>query len=105
MLLAGYSYGALVTTRLPSLDTILAYFTTPAIHTAEADIRLRAQHLAEAHLNAQSAGPTSPRKSLGVRVEGMRILRAEAVMATRCSSSTAKSGFEKVSGIYYRAHN
>ncbi|KAI0452647.1 Alpha/Beta hydrolase protein [Xylaria acuta] len=70
ILMAGYSYGALVTTRLPPLDTILAYFATPAIHTAEADIRLRAQHLAEAHLNAQSAGPASPRKSLGVRVGG-----------------------------------
>ncbi|RYC63346.1 hypothetical protein CHU98_g2862 [Xylaria longipes] len=70
MLMAGYSYGAMVTTRLPPLDTILAYFATPAIHTAEADIRLRAQHLAEAYLNAQSAGPASPRKSLGVRVGG-----------------------------------
>ncbi|KAI0810426.1 Alpha/Beta hydrolase protein [Xylaria sp. FL0064] len=46
MLLAGYSYGALVVTRLPSLDTILAYFATPAVHTAEAEIRLRAQYLA-----------------------------------------------------------
>ncbi|KAI1735843.1 Alpha/Beta hydrolase protein [Xylaria scruposa] len=70
MLLAGYSYGAVVTTRLPPLDTILAYFVTPAIHTAEADIRLRAQHLAEVHLNTQSAGPASPRKSLGVRIGG-----------------------------------
>ncbi|KAI0468557.1 Alpha/Beta hydrolase protein [Xylaria cf. heliscus] len=70
MLLAGYSYGAIITTRLPPLDTILAYFATPAIHTAEADIRLRAQHLAEAHLDSQAAGPASPRKSLGIRVGG-----------------------------------
>lgn len=69
MLLAGYSYGAMVTTRLPPLDTILSYFTTPAIHTAEADIRMRAQHLAEAQ-NALSADPASPRKSLGIRVGG-----------------------------------
>ncbi|KAI3322632.1 hypothetical protein HD806DRAFT_108877 [Xylariaceae sp. AK1471] len=69
MLLGGYSYGAMVTTRLPSLDTILTYFATPAIHTAEADIRLRAQHLAEAQ-SALFTGPTSPRKSLGIRIGG-----------------------------------
>ncbi|TGJ81702.1 hypothetical protein E0Z10_g7063 [Xylaria hypoxylon] len=69
MLLAGYSYGAMVTTRLPPLDTILGYFATPAVHTAEADIRLRAQHLAEAQ-NSQPFGPLSPRSSLGIRVGG-----------------------------------
>ncbi|RWA07994.1 hypothetical protein EKO27_g7109 [Xylaria grammica] len=69
MLMAGYSYGAIITTRLPPLDTILSYFATPAIHTAGADIRLRAQHLAEAH-NSQKLGPTSPRRSLGMRVGG-----------------------------------
>ncbi|KAI0421875.1 Alpha/Beta hydrolase protein [Xylaria grammica] len=69
MLMAGYSYGAIITTRLPPLDTILSYFATPAIHTAGADIRLRAQHLAEAH-NSRKLGPTSPRRSLGMRVGG-----------------------------------
>ncbi|KAI0409797.1 Alpha/Beta hydrolase protein [Xylaria palmicola] len=69
LLLAGYSYGAMITTRLPPLDAILAYFATPAVHTAEADIRLRAQHLAEAR-EAHLADPASPRRSLGVRVGG-----------------------------------
>lgn len=69
MLLAGYSYGAMITTRLPPLDTMLAFFTTPSIHTAEADIRLRAQHLAEAQ-NALIADPASRRKSLGRRIGG-----------------------------------
>lgn len=48
---------------------MLAFFTTPSIHTAEADIRLRAQHLAEAH-NVEMTGPASPRKSRGIRVGG-----------------------------------
>ncbi|GAP88103.1 putative prolyl oligopeptidase [Rosellinia necatrix] len=69
MLLAGYSYGAMITTRLPPLDTILSYFSAPATHSAEADIRLRAQHLAEAW-NADTASPASPRKSFGVRIGG-----------------------------------
>ncbi|KAI1115657.1 Alpha/Beta hydrolase protein [Nemania sp. NC0429] len=69
MLLAGYSYGAMITTRLPPLDKMLAFFTTPSIHTAEADIRLRAQHLAEAQ-NAQMTSPASPRRSGGIRIGG-----------------------------------
>ncbi|KAI1174445.1 Alpha/Beta hydrolase protein [Nemania sp. FL0916] len=71
MLLAGYSYGAMITTRLPALEEILASFATPATESPEADIRLRAQHLA----TVQSAlllksPPGSPRKSMGVRVGG-----------------------------------
>lgn len=69
LLLAGYSYGATITTKLPPLDDILSHFASPVIHTAAADIRLRAQHLAEQQ-NRLSTTPLSPRKSLGVRVGG-----------------------------------
>lgn len=69
MLQAGYSYGAMVTTKLPPLDTILAPFHSPAVHTPAADIRLRAQHLAEQQ-NKLFRTPASPRKSLGMRVGG-----------------------------------
>jgi pimeloyl-ACP methyl ester carboxylesterase len=65
----GYSYGAMVTTKLPPLATILAMFRTPAVHTAAADIRLRAQHLAEQQ-NRLWDTPLSPRRSLGMRVGG-----------------------------------
>lgn len=65
----GYSYGAMVTTKLPPLDTILAMFRSPAVHTAAADIRLRAQHLAE-QLNRRWDTPLSPKWSLGMRVGG-----------------------------------
>ncbi|KAI1341160.1 Alpha/Beta hydrolase protein [Xylariaceae sp. FL0016] len=70
MLLAGYSYGAMVTTELEALDAVLAPFASPAVGTCAADIRLRAQHLAEQQ-NAVFAAPlSSPRKSLGMRVGG-----------------------------------
>ncbi|KAI1500191.1 Alpha/Beta hydrolase protein [Biscogniauxia marginata] len=69
MLLAGYSYGAMITTKLPPLDTILSYFISPIVPSAAADIRLRAQHLAEQQ-NTMFATPASPRKSLGMRVGG-----------------------------------
>ncbi|OTB19182.1 hypothetical protein K445DRAFT_314055 [Daldinia sp. EC12] len=69
LLLAGYSYGAMVTLQLPPVDSFLSHFASPATHTAFADIRLRAQHLAEEQ-KAMSANPASPRKSLGMRVGG-----------------------------------
>ncbi|RYO90741.1 hypothetical protein DL763_005210 [Monosporascus cannonballus] len=69
LLLAGYSYGATITSRLPPLHDILSHFHSPVVHTAAADIRLRAQHLAEQQ-NAMSNTPLSPRKSLGIRVGG-----------------------------------
>lgn len=47
LLLAGYSYGAMVTCSLPAiLSSILAPFQTPQAGTAHAEIRLRAQNLA-----------------------------------------------------------
>lgn len=69
LLQAGYSYGAMVTTKLPPLSETLAPFESPAVHTAAADIRLRAQHLAEQQ-NKLSAGPASPRSYMGLRVGG-----------------------------------
>jgi hypothetical protein len=44
---AGYSYGALITSRLPPLDHILSQFAGPVETSAAGEIRLRAQHLAE----------------------------------------------------------
>ncbi|KAM0813939.1 hypothetical protein AB5N19_13941 [Seiridium cardinale] len=69
MLQAGYSYGAMITTKLPPLHDIIALFESPAVHTDAADIRLRAQHLAEQQ-NRLSSGPASPRRSMGMRVGG-----------------------------------
>ncbi|KAK7999479.1 hypothetical protein PG990_012079 [Apiospora arundinis] len=69
LLQCGYSYGAMVTTKIPPLESILALFHSPAAHTSAADIRLRAQHLAEQQ-NRLASMPISPRKSLGMRVGG-----------------------------------
>ncbi|KAI2463482.1 Alpha/Beta hydrolase protein [Annulohypoxylon bovei var. microspora] len=69
LLLAGYSYGAMVTLQLPPLDSFLSDFASPPTHTALADIRLRAQHLAEQQV-VMSTTPSSPRKSLGLRIGG-----------------------------------
>lgn len=70
LLLAGYSYGAMVTIQLPPLESFLSDFASPATHTALADIRLRAQHLAEQQVIMSTATPSSPRKSMGLRVGG-----------------------------------
>lgn len=46
LLLSGYSYGAMITTLLPSTTTILKTFATPGRGTAASEIRLRATQLA-----------------------------------------------------------
>ncbi|KAK0611025.1 Alpha/Beta hydrolase protein [Immersiella caudata] len=79
LLLAGYSYGAMVATNLPPLDAVLAPFDTPACGSPAAEIRLRAQHLAETQnivlASARAAtidrqNGRSVRKSLGLRIGG-----------------------------------
>ncbi|KAF4479172.1 hypothetical protein CGGC5_v011766 [Colletotrichum fructicola Nara gc5] len=75
LLLGGYSYGAMITTQIPPIAHILAQFKAPAVGSAAADIRLRAQHLAEQQnvilASARAAQSTSPRKKyLGMRVGG-----------------------------------
>ena len=46
LLMAGYSYGALVTSSLPPVSAILSPLSTPALGSAAAEIYLRAQTLA-----------------------------------------------------------
>ncbi|GAB1317379.1 Alpha/Beta hydrolase protein [Madurella fahalii] len=79
LLLGGYSYGSMITTQLPPLVAISAMFSSPECGSPAAEIRLRAQHLAEIQnaviANARAAaadshGPQSPRKSVGLRVGG-----------------------------------
>ncbi|KAF7541151.1 hypothetical protein G7054_g873 [Neopestalotiopsis clavispora] len=70
MLQAGYSYGALVTTKILPLHDILAPFDSPPVGSDAADIRLRAQHLAEHHNRNIAVGPASPRRTMGMRVGG-----------------------------------
>lgn len=79
LLLCGYSYGAMITKLLPPLDAILEPLAAPKTASAAADIRLRAQHLAEKQnviLGSARAAltetPTSPRKAAfsGMRVGG-----------------------------------
>ncbi|KAJ4424930.1 hypothetical protein N0V82_000434 [Gnomoniopsis sp. IMI 355080] len=76
LLLCGYSYGAMVTQHLPPLTELLAPFAQPSTASAAADIRLRAQHLAEKQntilASARLAASTSPRQRAfgGMRVGG-----------------------------------
>ena len=79
LLMGGYSYGAMVATNMPSLSSILAPFDKPVCGSPAAEIRLRAQHLAEMQntvlASARAAAVDrqkgkSYRKSLGMRVGG-----------------------------------
>ncbi|CAK7203702.1 hypothetical protein SEUCBS139899_006446 [Sporothrix eucalyptigena] len=86
LLFAGYSYGAMVTTLLPPLATILGFFARPLRGSPAAEVRLRAARWAAIQnadfaalrdrLAAEGAYPSSPtrgspsktRLSMGVRV-------------------------------------
>ncbi|KAH6615469.1 hypothetical protein B0J18DRAFT_437399 [Chaetomium sp. MPI-SDFR-AT-0129] len=79
LLQGGYSYGSMITSQLPSLGSIVGLFNAPECGTPAAEIRLRAQHLAEMQntvlASAREAsvthiGPRSPRKHVGLRVGG-----------------------------------
>lgn len=47
LVLAGYSYGSMITTQLPALSSILALFSKPTAGTAAWEIRCRARLLAK----------------------------------------------------------
>lgn len=59
LLMAGYSYGSLITTMLPPLAKLLEPLAAPELGSAAAEIRLRAQHLAQ----IQNHALTPPRLS------------------------------------------
>lgn len=75
LLLGGYSYGSILTALLPPLDEILNMFETPSSDSDAAQIRLRAESLAEQQNTALRAAsrkrltPTSPSKT-NIRVGG-----------------------------------
>ncbi|KAK4641889.1 hypothetical protein QC761_504790 [Podospora bellae-mahoneyi] len=84
LLMGGYSYGSMITAQLPEIEPVMALFETPENGTPAAEIRLRAEHLAEkqnttlADLRAefvdrQHAG--SPRRTGGLRVGGIEDIR------------------------------
>src|SRR3569833_1520745 len=122
LLLAGYSYGGLITTLLPSVQTKLAPLERPAAGSAAAEIRLRAASLAHSQNTVLSSAraaallPKSPslprRKTLGVRVGGdeelgrsshdaRRSFSLEETMSdlvARAKSGVAKSHHDKKSG-------
>lgn len=116
--LAGYSYGAMITTQLPALDTIHEIFSRPVRDTPAAEIRHRAEHLAAAQntvlgearaaavaaAQAHKQGARSPRKSLGLRVGGDEDNRRSHDSARRSFSSGAEERIRKgVADVVARA--
>jgi alpha/beta superfamily hydrolase len=96
LLLAGYSYGALVTSQLPNLSSIVSLFHTPKPGTAASEIILRAKQLAKQQndsfirmadaLKRKSANitnDTTPKHSRG------RSLQAETALSFRKPSASA----------------
>lgn len=108
LLMCGYSYGAMVTTQLGPLDALLEPLAAPAVDSDAAEIRLRAEHLAEQQ-NSMLGGvrsevtaqrrrrkeqqhlriPTSPSRLAGVRVgsdDGVGLRRSHESLGRRSVS-------------------
>ena len=120
LLLAGYSYGSLITTYLPPiLSSVIAQFQNPAEGSAHAEIRLRAECLAtqqneaiqaqiSALLNAQSHkrgrslygddlhSPKLRKPSSGIRMGGEENLRRASNDSHRSRSSFSVEAPEMV---------
>lgn len=103
LLMCGYSFGAMITSLLPPFDSVLECFATPKTASAAADIRLRAQHLAEKQnlivASARSAlaeSPTSARRAaMGMRVGGDEDTRRSQDHSRRSFSIDAEEKIRK----------
>jgi len=113
LVFAGYSYGAMITTRLPSLDTILEIFGTPTSGTPAAEIRLRAEHMADmentvlgsaraAALDRQDS--KSPRKAMAMRIGGDEGNRKSHDLPRRSFSLEAEEKFKDLIAKARKGH-
>ncbi|KAJ4246573.1 hypothetical protein NW762_013514 [Fusarium torreyae] len=95
LIMAGYSYGAMITTLIPPLDALLQPFISPVAGSDAAEVRLRAAHLAEQQnvvlASARAAmlehGSARGRSKRGVRVGG------DEERSPRRSHSSARRSF------------
>lgn len=113
LLLAGYSYGAMITAQLPDLDTILAVFKTPISGSPAAEIRLRAEYMADAENtvlgSARAAaldrqGGMSPRKAMAMRVGGDEQNRKSHELGRRSFSLEAEEKFRDMLAKAKKGH-
>ncbi|KAB5585001.1 Alpha/Beta hydrolase protein [Coniochaeta sp. 2T2.1] len=116
LLFAGYSYGAMITTQLPSVDTILATFKSPESGTPAAEIRLRAEYMADtenailasaraAALERQSgSAPMSPRRAMAMRIGGDEQNRKSHDLPRRSFSLDADQKFKDMINKARKGH-
>ncbi|WXC52374.1 hypothetical protein QX201_012032 [Fusarium graminearum] len=96
LLMAGYSYGGFITSRIPPLDAILQPFISPIAGSDAAEVRLRAEHLAEQQnvilsstRSAMMEGSARGRSKRGVRIGGDE----SGSRSPRRSTSSARRSF------------
>jgi len=113
LLLAGYSYGAMITSQLPSLDTMLSSFRTPINGSPAAEIRLRAEYMADTEntvlASARAAAldrqnTRSPRKAMAMRVGGDEQNRKSHEMGRRSFSLDAEEKFRDLIAKTRKGH-
>ncbi|KAL7927043.1 Alpha/Beta hydrolase protein [Trichoderma austrokoningii] len=101
LMMAGYSYGAMITSQLPPLDQLLEPFTSPDCGSHAAQIRLRAESWAERQTQAlqearaaMARGQQKPsRKTTGSSSEKSYSLPAAAAAVPAKGKLSPASGF------------
>ncbi|MCJ1394262.1 hypothetical protein MMC18_007140 [Xylographa bjoerkii] len=101
LILGGYSYGSLITSTLPSTESILSHFSTVHKGTSEAEIRLRAFHMST-QWNAEAAPHPMRGRTLAMTKTSVASTHAftmggdEAEPGSRRTSRDSRSSFDFV---------
>jgi pimeloyl-ACP methyl ester carboxylesterase len=90
LILAGYSYGSMIASHLPSVERVVNLFNNPVKDSAESEIQLRALHLA-----SQSWKDMAIRQERHHRTASLKVPASYSELgSSQSSSSVLVGGFE-----------
>jgi pimeloyl-ACP methyl ester carboxylesterase len=89
LILAGYSYGSMITSHLPGIDCVVRLFSSAAAGSAESEIQLRASHLSSQTLRELEARQERDRSR-----RTLRLSASQSNLASSQPSPSVIGGFE-----------
>jgi len=105
LLLAGYSYGALITTTLPPiLNSLLHHFSTPQTASSHASIRLRACHLAAQQSSQICLRINTLLQSATISNSRGRSLHADSLTSAKLRGGLRMGGEENLRRASHESH-
>jgi len=95
LILGGYSYGSLITSNLPTTESIVSHFSSVHQGTSEAEIRLRAFHMST-QWNAEAAHRPLRGRTLAISTHAVTMGGEESEPRTRRASRESRSSLDIV---------